>query len=467
MDIGHKRLKLRDLTSILHPASLISFNEQHGPHIIESGSGCYIKDIDGNVLLSADAGLGATTLGFGNTELAQAMARAGARLGFYQTLANSSNPAQIRLAERLLRLAPDSVSRVIFGNSGSDANDTALKMCRYYNAVRGKPEKRKIITRSLAYHGSTIGTAGLTRLPTYHLGFGIDDSDIVELTCPCHYAFANADESEEAFCDRLVAELEAAIEREGASSIAAMIAEPIMGSGGVIIPPKNYFCRVKAVLEAHDILFIADEVVCGFGRTGAWFGHQHFGIKPDMITLAKGLTSGYFPLSAVLFADKIWRAIRSGYTGLGLFSHGYTTCGHPIGAEVALATLDIIERDDIIARARDTGDYLLKQLRERFANHPNIGDIRGMGLMIGLQLVCDKASKRRFASDVKIASRISESCRQQGVMVRASGYLDAIFLVPPLILTCEEADFLVAQLHAGLASMLAALPADHARRARD
>ena len=336
MNYSNSQLKQMDNDNILHP---VSNNTMEGPQVMISGDGCYVKDSDGKTYLSADAGLGATTLGFGQQSLAKAMSSACDELGFYQTAMNSSNRSQIVLADKLLSYVPDYFSKIFFANSGSEANETALKIVRLFNAVQGKPEKRKFLSRQLSYHGSTMSTVAVTGIPDFHLGFGVDVGDTIFLGCPNYFNFSLPEESETEFSTRLVKELREKIEKEGPENIAAYIAEPIMGCAGALVPPTDYFPQVQAVLKEYDILFICDEVMCGYGRTGKFFGFEHYGIEPDIITSAKGLTSGYFPFSAVFISHKIMEVLNN----LGFFAHVFTTSGHPIGAAVALETLSQLE----------------------------------------------------------------------------------------------------------------------------
>lgn len=450
MNMDTIQLKQQDVNSVVHPFSSSHFVKQFGPLVIDSGTGCYLTDIEGNRMLSADAGLGATVLGFGHSAIAETMAQACKQLGFQHTAYTSSNSAQIRLASRLLQHAPEHMGKVFFGTSGSDANESAIKIIRLYNTMLEKPQKRKIIARKFSYHGSTLSTGALTRMDCYRDGFSLDEGDVIEIGCPHYESQARDNESVTQFTDRLIAELETAIANEGADHIAAFIAEPVQGGGGALVPTADYFKRVKPILEAHDILFIADEVICGFGRLGSWWGIEQFGVEPDIITCAKALTNGCFPMSAVIFSNEIWQVIEKNFGGLGLFFHGFTSSGHPIGSAVALTTLDCIENEKLVDRSAETGAYLQQRLSEVFENHPHISDIRGMGLMVAFDVYADPESKERFAPELFFTVRVMEHCRRLGLIVRTGGLAETLLLVPPLVISRSEVDELVELLSKGI-----------------
>ena len=332
-------------------------------------------------------------------------------------------------------------SRVFFGLSGSDANDTQVKLVRYYNNLRGRAEKKKIISRHGAYHGVSLASASLTGLPAFHHAFDLPMDGVLFTTAPHHYRNAKPGESEEEFSQRLADELEALIAREGADTVAAFIAEPVMGAGGVIPPPRGYFERIQPILTQHDILFIADEVICGFGRLGSWFGSGHYGLQPDLISMAKGLTSGYFPLSAVVVSEEVWSVLEAGSEEVGVFAHGYTYSGHPVGAAVALANLDILESENLVENAARVGSYLQDAVRGALEDHPNVGEIRGEGLIMAVEFVADRASKEPFDPALGIQKEVAAEAARQGLIVRALPSAGAaVALSPPLCLTEAEAD---------------------------
>ena len=288
---------------------------------------------------------------------------------------------------------------MFFGLSGSDGNDTQFKLVRYYNNLRGRPEKKKIISRIGAYHGVTAAAGSLTGIPLYHKAFDLPFEGVLHTDCPHYWREGLEGESEEDFADRMAASLEAMIEREGPETVAAFIAEPVMGTGGVIVPGGGYYDKVQAVLRKHDILFVADEVICGFGRLGTWFGASYFGLKPDLMTFAKGLTSAYFPMSAVAISDEVWKVLADGTPEVGMFAHGFTYSGHPVGGAVGLANLEIMEQENLVANAAEVGPYFKQCLIERVGGHPNVGDIRGAGLMLGVEYVAGAREQGRARHD--------------------------------------------------------------------
>lgn len=443
MNYSSGQLKKIDIDNILHPMSCISMIKKNGPLVIMSGQGCYVTDSDGITYLACDAGLGATTLGFGQRTLAQVMYNACEELGFYQTTINSSSKQQILLSEKLLSYVPDYFSKIFFSNSGSEANESAIKIARFFNAVQDKPEKKKIISREFSYHGCTLATVGISGMPEFHSGYSINKEDSIFLSCPHYFNFSKPGESEEEYTARLINELRSAIKNAGADNIAAYIAEPIMGCAGICEPPANYFTEVQAVLREHDILFICDEVLCGYGRTGTFFGYENYGIEPDIITSAKGLTSGYFPFSAVFISQKIIDVIEKSYNNLGIFAHGFTTCGHPVGASVALATLYQLEEQKILKNVKERGDQLYRQITDSLSSHPHVCNIRGKGLMIAIQFVKDKASNTPFSYEESPLLAIENACKDQGLLIRSAPLCSSIFMIPPLIINEQEVNELV------------------------
>ena len=324
------------------------------------------------------AGLWCVAIGYGRTEVAEAMAAQSRRLAFYHTFTSMSNEPQIRLADRLLALAPGRMSKVFFGTSGSEANDTQVKLVWYYNNLRGRPGKKKIIARRQGFHGTTVAAASLTGIEAFHRAFDLPLPQILHTSPAYHYRYAEPGQSEEDYASALAAELEQLIEREGPETVAAFIAEPVMGAGGVVPPPRGYFEKVQRVLRRHDVLMIADEVICGFGRLGRMFGSVVYGIEPDLVTVAKQLTSGYFPLSACFVSEDIWNVLREGSPDLGPFAHGFTYSGHPVGAAAALANLDIVLSEDLVGNAARVGQYLQERLRDD-AGRTSAGGRRAWG----------------------------------------------------------------------------------------
>ena len=448
-----ERLIQQDANVVLHPASSIEALVQDGPQMIVSANGCRITDSNGRELLDAVAGLWCVNVGYGRSELADAMKQAAEKLAYYHSFANASNPWQVELAEKLLSHAPAGLSKVFFGTSGSDCNDTLIKIAWHYYTLQGKTAKTKIIARDQAYHGTSISTASLTGLSGFHKEFPIPLDFVVRADCPHFYSRGLEGETEEQFCDRLINNIQQLIDQEGADTIAAFFAEPIMGAGGIIAPPAGYYPRLKEVLQANDILLVADEVICGFGRLGSWFGSTQMGLQPDMMASAKGLTSGYFPLSAAFISQEIWQVLKTeGSEKVGSFMHGYTYSGHPVGAAVGLANIAIMENENLPARAKDNGDYLHAQLQS-LMNLPNVGEIRGQGLIAGVQLVTDKANKTSPDATLKIPQKVADRAREKGVIVRPLATVGSLAISPPLTISRDEIDELVQALTESISSI--------------
>lgn len=441
----------RDAEVLLHPSSSITDLIENGPKMVVGAQGRHVVDAEGRQLLDAMAGLWCVNVGYGRDELGEAMKVASNQLGFYHSFTNASNPWQVELADKLLQLTPNNMGKVFFGTSGSDCNDTLIKIAWHYHALKGNNKKTKIIARDQAYHGTSISTASLTGLTGFHKEFPIPLDFVVRVDCPHYYSQAIDDETEEQFCDRLINNIEAMIEREGADTLAAFFAEPIMGAGGIIVPPQDYYPRLGKLLKQHDILFVADEVICGYGRLGAWFGSTEFGIEPDMIASAKGLTSGYFPLSAAFLTDEIWEVLKLGSEQIGAFMHGYTYSGHPVGAAVALANIEIMERENLIDKAKVSGKYLHEQLQS-LMNLPNVGEVRGQGLIAGIQLVTDKASRQAPDQADALPAKITALMREKGVIVRPLASIGTLAVSPPLNITNDEIDTLVSALSESISS---------------
>ncbi|WP_198038355.1 aminotransferase [Skermanella stibiiresistens] len=446
-DRSNYSLEEMDRNSLFHPLTSIAAHQQGGPKIMAGAKGVRLRDHAGREMLDCSGGLWCVNIGYGRPEIAEAASKAILDLNYWHLFGSSSHEASIRLADRVLNLMHEHADarhlrRVFFGTSGSDANDTNYKLVRYYANLRGTPEKRKIISRKGGYHGLTAAAATLTGIESYHTAWSLPSTDVVHAECPHLYRFGLDGESEAAYCDRLIADLEAIIEREGPDTVGAFIAEPIMGTGGVLIPPAGYFERVQAVLDKHDILMIADEVITGFGRTGQWFGTGLFGLKPDMVTLAKGITSAYFPVSASVISERVWKVLEAASPEHGPVMHGFTYSGHPVGAAIAMANLDIIENEGMVGNAAEVGPYLLEGLKARLGDHPHVGEIRGRGLMIGVEFMADRAKRKPFAAAQNAHRLVAAHAVEHGLMVRALPYLEVISFSPPLCITkadCDEA----------------------------
>jgi 4-aminobutyrate--pyruvate transaminase len=448
----------RDIATLLHPYTNLKAHRSKGPLIITHGRGVNVYDDQGNEYLEGLAGLWCVSLGFSEPRLVEAARRQMETLPYYHAFASKSHGPAIDLAERILDLLPDTMSKVFFNNSGSEANDTAIKLVWYYNNALGRPHKKKIISRIKAYHGVTIASASLTGLPNNHRDFDLPIAGIVHTGCPHHYRFARPDESEEAFASRLAEELDALIVKEGPDTVAAFIAEPVMGAGGVLLPPQTYFDKVQPILKKHDVLFIADEVICGFGRLGTMFGLEHFEIRADMVIMAKQLTSGYQPMSATVISSAIYDALVRQSEKIGVFAHGFTYSGHPVAAAVAVETLKIYEERRTLDHVRSVMPRFQERLRQ-LGSHPLVGEARGLGLIGALEFVEDKKSKKPFDAALAVGALGAELALDNGLIVRAAG--DALAICPPLIIEPEQID----QLFDRLASTLDQTHAELRRRA--
>lgn len=438
-------LEEMDKQSLLHPVTSIADHNANGPTIYANAAGVRIKDVKGRDLIDMGAGLWCVNIGYGRGELADAAAKTMRELSYQHLFGSASSELAIRLADRLLTLFREKagardMARVFYGTSGSDANDTAFKLVRYYNNLLGRPDKKKIISRMGGYHGVTHASGSLTGISAYHKAFDQPIEGVLHTSCPHYYGFSHEGESEAEFTDRMIAELQALIEREGAHTIGGFIAEPVMGTGGVIVPSAHYFDRVQEVLRQHDILLIVDEVITGFGRLGHWFGTGAYHLQPDIVSLAKGITSAYFPLSATVISERVWSVLERTSAATGTFMHGFTYSGHPVGCAVAMANIDIIENEGMVDNSAALGPYLLQQLQERIGDCPYVGNIRGHGLMVGVEFVADKASRRRFSDDVAAHRLVARRATEKGVLTRALPFAPVNSFSPPLCITKAEID---------------------------
>jgi 4-aminobutyrate---pyruvate transaminase len=430
-------LQTRDVETLIHPYTNLDSHRTVGPLVLEQAKGIYVYDVDGKPYIEGMAGLWCASLGYGNEELVEAATSQMRKLSFTHIFSGRSHDPAIELAERLKEIAPMPVSKVFFGCSGSDANDTQVKLMWYYNNALGRPKKKKIISRLKGYHGVTVASASLTGLPNNHIDFDLPLPGILHTSCPHHYRFGQEGESEEEFATRMAAELEEMILEQGPETVAAFIAEPVMGAGGVIVPPATYYEKIGAVLTKYDVLLIADEVITGFGRLGQMFGSPVMGMKPDTMSLAKAITSAYQPLSAVLVPEHMYQAMLDESRKIGTFGHGNTYAGHPVAAAVANKTLEIYARDNIVGHVQTLTPLFQRRLRA-LADHPLVGEARGVGLVGGLELVADKATKRSFSPKQGVAPKVVFFGQQEGVIARAIG--DTISICPPLIITAAEVD---------------------------
>ena len=428
----------RDQSFHLHPATNLRTVQKEGPLVITRGEGVYVYDDEGRRYLEGMSGLWCASLGFSERRLAEAAYRQMCELPFYHSFSGKVPAIATELAQRLIRIAPAGMGKALFANSGSEANDTAIKLAWYINNALGRPRKKKIISRQRAYHGVTIATASLTGLAFAHEDFDLPIARILHTDCPHYYRGAQPGESEEAFATRLAGNLEQLILREDPDTIAAFFAEPVMGAGGVIVPPATYFDRVQSILKKYDILFVVDEVICGFGRTGNMFGTQTFGLEPDIMTLAKALSAGYQPISANLLTNALYDILLAQSDKLGIFGHGYTYSAHPVPAAVALETLKIYEERDIVGHVRRVGPRMQAAIRS-YADHPLIGDARGIGLIGAVEVVRDKASKQSFDPKAGVAAYLVRRAQHHGAILRNMPG-DVVAFSPPLIISETEID---------------------------
>jgi 4-aminobutyrate--pyruvate transaminase len=436
---GANSAAARDIANVLHPYTDLEAHQQVGPVVISRGKGVRVWDEAGKEYIESVAGLWCAALGFDNERLVQAAVTQMRKLPFYHGFTAKSHEPMIDLAEMLINRAPVPMSKVFFANSGSEANDSAIKMVWYLNNALGRPNKKKIIGRLKGYHGITIGSASLTGLAANHRSFDVPLPGFIHTMAPHFYHGAMAGESEDAFATRCADELEKMIVAEGPDTVAAMWAEPIMGAGGVILPPQGYFPKIQAVLRKYDVLLVADEVICGFWRTGTYWGSQSLTIEPDILVCAKALSSSYLPISAVMVNDMVFQALAKESHAIGTFGHGFTYSGHPVPAAVAIETLKIYDEIGIGAHVGSVGPYMQAALRRRFADHPLVGEVRGMGLIAAVELVADKASHTNFDPKAKVGGRLTKLCEENGVIGRAV-MNDTLCFSPPLVISKEEID---------------------------
>ncbi|NPD14734.1 aminotransferase class III-fold pyridoxal phosphate-dependent enzyme [Xinfangfangia sp. D13-10-4-6] len=446
MPIDIAAIAEKDRQSVLHPFTQLkdfASGKSGDPVIVTGGKGIRIQDAHGNQLIDAFAGLYCVNIGYGRSEVADAISKQAHQLAYYHSYAAHTTEGLATLSDRLVKMAPGKMSRVFYGMSGSDANETQAKLVWYYNNLRGLPKKKKIIARERGYHGCSVISGSMTGMSFYHDHMDLPMGLIRHTGAPHYYWGAAPGETEEQFSARRAAELEAMILREDPETVGAFIAEPVLGTGGITPPPAGYWAAIQAVLTKYDVLLIADEVVTGFGRTGAMFGADKYAITPDLITVAKGLTSAYIPLSAAIVSEKICKVIEDGAERVGAFSHGYTYSGHPVGVACANAVLDIVEREDLTGNARETGAYFQAQLQKTFAQLPILGEVRGVGLMAALEFVADRAQKTRFDPALKVGARVSAAARAHGLIARAMPHGDILGFAPPLVTTRDEVDQIV------------------------
>jgi 4-aminobutyrate---pyruvate transaminase len=422
---------------LIHPYSDMAKQQERGPLVIVRGEGVHVFDEDGKEYIEGLAGMWSVSLGFSEPELVRAAMRQFEALPFYHAFHAKATRPVMELAERLAQMSPVPGARIFFANSGSEINDTVIKLIWHSNNLRGLPDKKKIISRRRSYHGVTIAITAMTGTPMNHADFDRPTDRFIHCMCPDFYREGRPGETEEQFTDRCVEDLRAIIEREGAHTIAAFVADPVLGGGGVVTPPKGYFAKVQPLLRRNDILFVADEVICGFGRTGNMFACDTYDLRPDVVTVAKALSSSYMPISAAMIAPVIWQELIEGSRRHGGLSHGFTYSGHPVAAAVALRTLELMEERDIIGHVRSVAPHFRARL-EAFRDHPLVGDVRGVGLLGGIEFVASKETKAPFEKSAGVGAFCTERCLHHGLIVRSLG--DIMAFCPPLVITRDEID---------------------------
>ncbi|WP_372615005.1 aspartate aminotransferase family protein [Aquicoccus sp.] len=454
--LKNDQLEQWDRDNFFHPSThLAEFARGNAPQrVITGGSGCHITDREGNRLLDAFAGLYCVNVGYGRPEIAEAIADQARELAYYHAYVGHGTEASITLSKMILDRAPANMSKVYFGLGGSDANETNVKLVWYYNNVMNRPEKKKIISRWRGYHGSGLITGSLTGLELFHKKFDLPLAQVIHTDAPYYYHRDDLSMSEADFTAHCAAELEALIEREGADTIAAFIGEPLLGTGGIVPPPAGYWEAIQKVLKKHDILLIADEVVTGFGRLGTMFGSTHYGIEPDIITIAKGLTSAYAPLSGSIVSEDVWKVLEQGTDMLGPIGHGWTYSAHPIGAAAGVANLKLIDELNLVENAGETGAYLNGAMQDALGAHAQVGDIRGEGMICAVEFVKDRDTREFFDPADKVGPRVAAALLEEGVIGRAMPQGDILGFAPPFCLTRDEADEVVAKTARAVAAVL-------------
>ena len=451
------RLEEWDRQNFFHPSTHMGAHArgETPTRVVTGGEGIYITDREGNRSLDAFAGLYCVNVGYGRKEIAEAIAEQAHKLAYYHAYVGHGSEPAIELAKMIVERAPEGMSRVYFGLSGSDANETNIKLVWYYNNVLGRPEKKKIISRWRGYHGSGVMTGSLTGLELFHKAFDLPRAPILHTEAPYYFRREDLAQSEEDFSKACAAKLEELILAEGPETVAAFIGEPILGTGGIVPPPKGYWAAIQEVLAKYDILLIADEVVTGFGRLGSMFGSDHYGMTPDIITIAKGLTSAYAPLSGSIVSEKLWATLEEGSDKLGPLGHGWTYSAHPLCAAAGVANLKLIDKLGLVENARETGGLLQRRLQETFGDHPLVGDVRGDGLLAALEFVQDKAERVFFDPAAKVGPQVAAAAAERGLIARAMPHGDILGFAPPLSISPAEVEEVVGLAKAAVDSVAA------------
>ncbi|WP_448952435.1 aminotransferase [Labrys neptuniae] len=454
--VSDNELTAWDRDHFFHPSTHMA---QHARgetpnRIITGAEGVYITDRAGKRSLDAFAGLYCVNVGYGRTKITDAIAAQAAQLSYYHAYVGHGSQPSITLAKMIIDRAPKGMSRVFFGLSGSDANETNLKLVWYINNVLGRPEKKKIISRWRGYHGSGLMSGSLSGLAAFHNLFDLPKPPILHTEAPYYFRRADRSQSEEQFADHCAQKLEEMILAEGPDTVAAFIGEPVLGTGGIVPPPRTYWDKIQAVLAKYDILLIADEVITGFGRLGSMFGSDHYGMKPDLITIAKGLTSAYAPLSGVIVSEKVWRILERGSDEFGAIGHGWTYSSHPLCAAAGVANLEVVDELDLLANAADVGAYFKQALTDALGGHARVGEVRGEGMLAAVELVRDRDDRAFFDASEKVGPRVVAAMLENGVIGRAMPQGDIMGFAPPLCLTRAEADTVVAAAAKAVKSIL-------------
>ena len=454
--LHNDKLEQWDRETFFHPSThLAEFARGNvAQRVIKTGKGVRITDRDGTELLDAFAGLYCVNVGYGRQEIAEAIAEQARELAYYHAYVGHGTEASITLSRMILDRAPAGMSKVYYGMSGSDANETNIKLVWYYNNVLGRPEKKKIIARWRGYHGSGLMSGSLTGLELFHKKFDLPLAQVLHTEAPYYFRRQDVAQSEAEFVALCVAELEALIAREGADTIAAFIGEPALGTGGLVPPPEGYWPAIQEVLDRHDILLIADEVVTGFGRLGTMFGSDHYGMRPDIITIAKGLTSAYAPLSGSIVGDRVWKVLERGTDEFGSFGHGWTYSAHPIGAAAGVANLRLLDELKLVKNAGEVGAYFKRALTEAVGDHPHVGEVRGEGLLCAVEFVDDRENRTFFDPANGVGAKVNAALLQRGVISRAMPQGDILGFAPPFCLTEADADEVADKLKAAVQEVL-------------
>ncbi len=454
--LHNDQLEQWDRETFFHPSThLAEFARGNlAQRVIKTGKGVRITDRDGTELLDAFAGLYCVNVGYGRQEIAEAIAEQARELAYYHAYVGHGTEASITLSRMILDRAPAGMSKVYYGMSGSDANETNIKLVWYYNNVLGRPEKKKIIARWRGYHGSGLMSGSLTGLELFHKKFDLPLAQVLHTEAPYYFRRQEVDQSEAEFVAHCVAELEALIAREGADTIAAFIGEPALGTGGLVPPPEGYWPAIQEVLDRHDILLIADEVVTGFGRLGTMFGSDHYGMRPDIITIAKGLTSAYAPLSGSIVGDRVWKVLERGTDEFGSFGHGWTYSAHPIGAAAGVANLRLLDELKLVKNAGEVGAYFKRALTEAVGDHPHVGEVRGEGLLCAVEFVEDRENRTFFDPANGVGAKVNAALLHRGVISRAMPQGDILGFAPPFCLTEADADEVAEKLKAAVQEVL-------------